>query len=227
MAVSGSGGAYYRGVSMSSSFGLHSAHSIHLWVRATAVPSTANIRTACCLVGGTIPAQNPQESMAWNHTVATFYKSAIHRASGGSYVSAQIAGTPAANTWHSFGCTFDGTNKRVYLNGALEGTSAGSSASAGNPVFLDFMAQLSFAGALDSSSQFDIGQGAELALWNVPLTADEMVSLAKGYRASRIRPASLIRYSPFVRDLNEIKAGATYVKQAGTDVFSDHPPVRG
>lgn len=227
MAVSGSSGAYYRGASIASSFGLHSANTIHLFVRASATPSTSNVRVAACLVGGTTPSQNPQEAMNWNHSAGGFSKSRSHRASGGSYVTAQMTSTPAADTWHSFGGTFDGTNARVYLNGTLEATSSASSASASNAVFLDFMAQLLFNGSLDSSSQFDIGQGAELALWNVALTDAEMASLGRGFRATRIRPQSLLRYAPFIRDLNEIRAGTVYTKQAGTDVYTDHPRVIG
>lgn len=224
MAASGSGGAYYRASAIGSSFGLHNANTIHFFVRASAVPSTANVRAAASLVGGV---QNPHEQIFWNNTNASFYKARGHRRLSGTYVSAQIAATPAANTWHSLATTFDGTNARIYLNGVLEGTSAASAASDSANVFLDFLATLTTAGAVADSSQFDIGQGAELALWNVALTADECASLGKGFRASRIRPQSLLRYTPFIRDLNDIRSGETYVKQAGTDVFTDHPRVIG
>jgi hypothetical protein len=59
------------------------------------------------------------------------------------------------------------------------------------------------------------------------LSADEITSLAKGFRAKLIRRPNLFFYAPLVRDLADIKNGRTLVKQAGTDTYSDHPRVIG
>jgi hypothetical protein len=231
MAVSGSGGAYYRASSTIANTNLiHNANTIHLWVRATASPATTNVRTAMALVGDGLagaPPQNPHEQINWNHTGATFYKARSHRVAAGTYVSAQIATTPAANTWHSWATSFDGTNARIYHNGSLEGTSAATSASFNASVWVDVLALITSAGTLDSSSQFSIGDVAEVAVWNTALTAEEITSLSKGYRAKLIRRPNLLFYAPLIRDLAEIRNSRTLVKQAGTDTYTDHPPVIG
>jgi hypothetical protein len=231
MAVSGSGGAYYRSPSTIANTNLiHNANTIHLWVKANAVPSTANVRTACSLVGDGLagaPPQNPHEQVNWNHTSGTFVKARAHRVAAGTYVAAQLASIPAADTWHSWASTFDGTNARSYLNGALDGTSGATSASFNASVWVDVLAGMTSAGALDSSSQFIGGQVAEVAVWNTALTAEEITSLSKGYRAKLIRRPNLLFYAPLIRDLAEIRNSRTLVKQAGTDTYTDHPPVIG
>jgi hypothetical protein len=227
MAYSGSGGAYYRANnSVPDSAGLRNLYTVHCFVQASASPSTANYQVVGGFVGGDLFPQRPQEWIYWNHMTPTFTKSMIHRDGSGNYTQAQIASTPSANTWHSIAGLFDGSNERIYLNGALEGVGASAATSAASQCYIGVMAQMTFAGALEVSSNFAIGQVAEFAVWNVNLTADEIVSLSKGFRANRIRPDRLIEYFPMVRTLSGLK-GISLLNQAGTDVVTDHPRVIG
>jgi hypothetical protein len=68
------------------------------------------------------------------------------------------------------------------------------------------------------------GKIAEVGIWNVALTADEITSLAKGMTCNQIRPQSLVFYAPIVRDLQDIKAGRTITNNNSATV-STHPRI--
>lgn len=225
MSLSGTGGAYYTGGTLASSFNLHSAFSRHLFVRASAVPSTANFKIPHQFRGGSSSSM-PHEQFSWNHTTSGFQGSNSRRS--GSYVAAQMTlANLTANTWHSVGAIYDGSNLRSYLEGVADGVSSSSSVGSASNCQVDILCALTTANTLDSSSNFSIGEIAELAIWNVVLTADEIASLSKGMRATRIRPASLVYYAPFIRELGDIKGGLIARKLAGTEVIADHPRVYG
>lgn len=163
--------------------------------------------------------------MIWNHPSGAFNKSNILRNAGGSYFSCQYASAIPADTWLGLGVTFDGSTLVSYLDGVADATLGGLSAAANQQVEVHLLAALVYGGGLDSSSNWVDGEAAEYGYWNIPLTADEMASLGKGFRPDRIRPQALQFYAPCVRDLQDIRGGRTLVKQAGTDVPSDHPRV--
>jgi hypothetical protein len=223
MAYSGSGNGYLRSASsIPSSENLHAVNTMHCFIRSSVAPGTSNFRNIMELVGNV---QNPHEQNPWSHTSAAFSKSRAHRTSGGAYSAAQATSTPAINTWHSWGSQYDGAAK-LYVNGVLETTGTAAGASSANAVFVHALAFITFAGALDQGP-FPEGDIAELAVWNVALSADEMASLSKGFRADRIRPQSLKFYAPLVRQLNDRVGGRTFVRLAGADAFADHPRVYG
>jgi len=68
------------------------------------------------------------------------------------------------------------------------------------------------------------GRVAEVGIWNVALTADEVASLAKGMTCDKIRPQNLVFYAPLVRDLNDQKGGLTITNNNGATV-ANHPRV--
>lgn len=65
---------------------------------------------------------------------------------------------------------------------------------------------------------------AEAAIWSAVLNADEVVSLNKGFKPTRIRPQSLVFYAPLIRDLNEVK-GALALTNNNSATVADHPRV--
>lgn len=229
MAIGGSGGAYYRASpAIPNTENFHTGWQMHLMVQASATPSTADLKYVGGMVGQN--SQSPDEMFLWNHTNASFVKSWSHRNGAGTYVSAQLTSTPAANVWHSIFARFDGTNVRISLNGTLEGTSAsGTAGSSSIGVNADLLAAITSAGALNGASQFSTGRVAEFAIWTnaSALTTDEIVSLAKGLRPRRVRPQLLFLYAPCVRDFNDVMRGRVFSKIGGTDVFEDHPRVYG
>jgi hypothetical protein len=73
----------------------------------------------------------------------------------------------------------------------------------------------------------DTGAGtlvsAELAIWNVVLTIDEIRSLDKGFKPCRVRPQSLVFYAPLVREIIDLRDGIPLTNNGTTPV--DHPRV--
>jgi hypothetical protein len=65
---------------------------------------------------------------------------------------------------------------------------------------------------------------AEVGIWNVALTADEIASLAKSMTCDKVRPQSLVAYFPLIRDLTEIRSGLA-VTNNNTATVANHPRV--
>lgn len=223
MALGGSGGYYSASTIPSAEAALHSVYSRHIWARASALPSTATLRFVASLRNG-FSSGFTHDEFAWDHTAAAFYRSHYHRSGG--YVSAQMAAASfAVDTWISFAATFDGTNVRSYVNGVLDGVSAGTSASSAGGTQVVQNAS----GNYDSfpSYAFTHGQSAEYGVWDVLLTIEEIQSLAKGLRPSRVRPGQLVFYAPGVRGKQDLVGGRTLLLGVGSETITDHPRVYG
>lgn len=70
------------------------------------------------------------------------------------------------------------------------------------------------------------GSAAKVAMWNVALGNDELISIAKGFSPRRVRPQSLRVYGPLVRELCAIvNQNLTMTSFAATNspTVSDHP----
>lgn len=230
MALSGTSGAYYRSsVKVASSVGMHNAYTRHLFVKASATPSTANNKFPCGMVGDAVSAgnQRPHDHLTWNHTSGTFVNSNYHRTSSDVYNKGQMtAANLTANTWHSIAARFNGSTIASFLNGVADGSEA-TAAAHNTGVWLDALAGITSAGALDGSSQFSIGEIAEMAYWNVALTDDEIVSLAKGFSARLIRPESLVSYHRAIREKIDTIESRAFSLLGGSEVIADHPRVIG
>lgn len=72
-------------------------------------------------------------------------------------------------------------------------------------------------------NSFD-GDIAEVGIWNTALTADEIKSLSAGMTCDKVRPQSLVFYSPLTRDLIDVKGGLT-ITNNNTATVADHPRV--
>lgn len=225
MAVSGaSGGAYLSpaGNRIPSSVGLDALYTRHVFARGSAVPTVTSAQAVASHRGG-FNSNFSQDGLIWHHPALAFVGSNSHR-SGGSVGAKMTTANITADTWHSMGATWDGTNVRSYLNGVLDGTSSASSVPSPGNTEVALLASSSYGGV---EALFAIGAAAELALWNVVLTAEELSSLAKGFRATLVRPANLIFYAPVVRSRVDVKGGRTLGLAAGSEVFTDHPRVFG
>lgn len=139
---------------------------------------------------------------------------------------ANIASTTTVNdgNWHSVVGTYGrtvGNACTLYVDGAQENTTNASGT--WTAAATDFPFQMG--DNIDTFWASYIGSIAEIAHWNVTLSADEIASLGKGYSPRLIRPASLVFYSPLVRDTTERKSGLTPSITGGS--VADHCPVIG
>lgn len=132
-----------------------------------------------------------------------------------SNAQGSVRGTYSDNVWFHAGGVWAATTSRV---GYLDGAAGASSTLSISPSGAD---RLAIGGFL---SFFLDGRSADVAIWNVVLTAEELVSLAKGFRPSRVRPQSLRFYAPLIRNLQDIRNGLALTNNNGASV-SDHPRV--
>lgn len=68
------------------------------------------------------------------------------------------------------------------------------------------------------------GDIAEVAIWSAALTQAEITSLAKGFCPRRVRPQSLVLYSPLLRNLQDVRQARSLTNNNSASV-SDHPRV--
>ena len=122
------------------------------------------------------------------------------------------------NTW-AHGCgVFNASNSRsAFINGGGKGTNTTNITPSG-------MNRTSI-GVFRATNRYDPFQGsiAEVGIWNVALTDDEVLALAKGFTPDQIRPQSLIAYLPLVRTNQDVKGTAWTT--AGTLTAADHPRI--
>lgn len=113
---------------------------------------------------------------------------------GGSGITATKSGF-TGTAWHQVGFEYDGQDGsiRVYLDGV-----AGTSVDTPNSPF-HTSAGLNMrvgSSADDSSTRYWDGAICDVAAWSSTLSVAEWVALANGVPAGKVRPGSLISYSP-------------------------------
>lgn len=150
----------------------------------------------------------------------------IYTKKGGAGVTPSTATTTtgfSANTYaHAAGAHASTTSRSAYINGGSKGTSTVTSNAFPNPVTnVNIGAYIS--GSTTILVPFN-GDLAEVAIWNIALSDDDVASLSRGFKPYRIRPQSLVYYTPLVRDLNEIKSSLA-ITNIGSVGAADHPRV--
>lgn len=128
-------------------------------------------------------------------------------------------GSPLTNAWaHAAGVFTSPTSRTVYLNGSF----VTNTTTVSDPASLDNLT----IGARRNSSVLNLftGSVAEVGIWNVALTAEEVASLADGMTCDKVRPQSLVFYAPLVRDLIDYKGGLT-ITNNNTATVANHPRV--
>jgi hypothetical protein len=123
------------------------------------------------------------------------------------------------NTWyHVAGVEVSDSSRFCYVDGAVgaEDTTTRTPDNGDNVTV----------GALGNSTPSTPWNGdiAEAAIWNVALTAAEVLVLSKGVPAYMVRPASLVFYAPLVRDLVDIVEGRT-LTNTNVATVSAHPRI--
>jgi hypothetical protein len=128
--------------------------------------------------------------------------------------------TAPQNQWSHTCCIFQSaTSRTCYANGGsatTNTTNRGTQVTANSFVIA--------ARYLTGIGAYMVGRIAEVGLWNVALTADEIASLADGMTCDKVRPQSLVFYAPLVRDLQDVRGGLTITNNNGATV-ANHPRV--
>jgi len=141
---------------------------------------------------------------------------ATSNAGAGAQVS--TGPTITSNVWSSGVGRFSATNSRLsYLDGSAGTVNTGNATVTFN--------QLLIAATTNTSrtNHFN-GDLADIAVWDVALTDDEIVSLAKGFKPYRIRPQSLRTYVPLIRNVQDVRGVVSLTATNGPTV-ANHPRV--
>lgn len=126
-----------------------------------------------------------------------------------------------ANTWqHAAAVCASTTSRSIYLNGGGKATNTTSVTPAG-------INNIMIGGRWSGGARgfFFNGQIAEVAIWNIALNDDEILSLSKSFTASLIRPNNLRFYNRCLRISQDISQGITLAQTNITNF--DHPRIYG
>ena len=160
----------------------------------TAVPATMSVWFNSTTTSGTQGMVGCFNSTASNGLYMDLSGSRVRANSntGGTIRTATDSVNYTINTWNHACVTFtSATARAAYLNGGNSGTNATSSTPTGiNTTTIGS----NRAGA--TINNFFSGQLQHAAIWNVVLTAQEILSLSQGYSPLFIRPQSLLGYWP-------------------------------
>ena len=124
------------------------------------------------------------------------------------------------DAWNHYAGVFASqTSRTAFVNGisgAANTANCGSQAAADSVVI----------GARINTTlgNYMLGDIAEVGVWNVALTAEEIASLAGGMTCDKVRPQSLVFYAPLVRNLQDVKGGLT-ITNNNTATVTTHPRV--
>jgi hypothetical protein len=140
------------------------------------------------------------------------------RGDSGSLVFATAVSYGSANVWAHTGGVLDASSRAVWVNGTAGTT---STVTVAQPTLDRFAIAALFR---SSAANLWLGRIAEVAVWSVYLSNDEMIALSKGFKPPRIRPQSLLYYSPLIRDLQDVRAART-ITNNNTATVADHPRV--
>lgn len=136
---------------------------------------------------------------------------------GSTSAQANSGGSVTTNTWYHGGAVYSGASSRaVFLNGSkTTNTTTTSTNLAGT--------DRTNIGALISGNSHLSGRAAEIGIWNVALTDDEMSALAAGLSPLRVRPSALVYYAPLWGPIFDYVGRKSLVNQNGTTEVADHP----
>jgi hypothetical protein len=117
-----------------------------------------------------------------------------------------------ANTWTHAAGVWSGLNSRTaYINGGNSGTNSSTQSAT-------TLTRSQIGANASAATNRMNGLIAEVGIWNVALTAEEIASLAKGMTCDKVRPQSLVFYAPLVRDIIDQKGGRTITNNNGATV---------
>lgn len=162
----------------------------------------------------------PSENSHYPYTNGLGYFAVFRDA--GARIDAVSLGSADRTLWHHVAITSQpGTNGwKLYINGQLVHQESGHST-------ISFRTGDWRLGRSGSSGQYYFeGAIAEVAIWNVALTGDEVASLARGFVATIFthRLANLVIYQDLVRQLDRPGFGASVAASGGTSI-ARHPPI--
>lgn len=192
MAITGDGASYYA-ASAGTITALGGAYTYAFWLNQ---PNPAANSTAKHPFSLTEGSGVFDINFAWDHPNAGAWKGAFHRGANLTYYTIQHPGTPATGEWHHWAVSYDGgTVLSLYYDGALVATSAVTAAASSPNPNVTVLAYNS------GASGFNDGSIADLCIWDVCLTAAQVMSIADGSAApNSVQSGHVVQYVPLNAD---------------------------
>lgn len=134
--------------------------------------------------------------------------------------SASMNSSSFIGSWNHVVAVFSSNTLRtVYVNGSSTSntTSLGDAATTFNRLGIAVLPRNTAISYID-------GKIAEVGIWNQELTRDEIQSLYKGMRSTRIRPQGLVFYAPLVRTIHDTRQRLNLTNN-GSATVANHPRV--
>lgn len=139
----------------------------------------------------------------------------------GTTIIALGTSTLATGIWYDLAGTYDGSNARVYCNGTEEDSTpaTGNLSAKTAPVRIG-----AGSGGSGTENPYD-GDIGHVAIWDKPLTAGEIESLANGISPLSIRSESLLFYAPLNGQNPEYDVIGGLDLTVNGSVKSEEPPI--
>ena len=193
----------------------------------TGVPMTF----ACFFNSDTVGGSNPVNSgvlmyagvpSATSRYLLSLFQSKIYATAinaSNTVSSALSTSSFSIGTWtHACGVFESTTSRKVYFNGTLEDTKTNLISPANATQLRIGIQRLN-----NTNVSGHDGRIAEAGIWNVALTDAEILSLSRGMTCDKIRPQSLVYYTPLIRDIQDLARGMTLTNTNST--VANHPRV--
>lgn len=156
--------------------------------------------------------------------ISTGTRAVSINASNVASIADTTTGTPSVGVWGHHAATFTNAARSAFFNGANKVTTTASNVTGG---FV--RTQIGARRNASVTDNFFDGRIAEVGVWNVVLTDDEIASLGKGVSCALIRPQNLVLYAPMIRALSDYSrtlfSFSTINTGAAVDTLGVHPAI--
>lgn len=133
-------------------------------------------------------------------------------------------GSVSVGVWGHHAATFTNTSRSAFFNGSNKATVNVTNIASGFT-----RTQIGARRAGSAIDAYFNGRIAEVGVWNVVLTDDEILSLGKGVSCSLVRPQNLVLYAPMIRELDDhsktLFSFSTINTGAVVDTLGVHPRI--
>jgi hypothetical protein len=201
------------------------------YMEATSTPVTAEPFTMVCWFNPTNVSTDGAIMAIGNSAGTNRFQMNMNGATGGDTIAISSVGASTAtssstnlftaNTWHHAAAVCASSASRtIYLNG-VQGTPNTTSITVAG--VNNIMVGARWSGGVRGF--FANVKTAEVAIWNIALTTDEILSLSKGFAPYLIRPSNLKFYDRCIRTFRDLSGGRPIAGSAVT--LFDHPRIYG
>ena len=201
------------------------------YMEATSTPVTAEPFTMVCWFNPTNVSTDGAIMAIGNSAGSNRFQMNMNGATGGDTIAISSVGASTAtasstnlftaNRWHHAAAVCaSNASRTIYLNG-VQGTPNTT------PITVAGVNNIMVGARWQAGTRgfFANVKTAEVAIWNIALTTDEILSLSKGFAPYLIRPSNLRFYDRCLRTFRDVSGGRP-IAGASVTLF-DHPRIYG